>query len=263
MNILNILKLPYVKENKLLDHPKTTLLHAKIIQAKPYLKNIYTEFYSKLRKASPKKKKTMLFVELGSGGGFIKEVIPYVKTSDIVKLPTLDMQFSVLSMPFEKESIDAFFMIDVFHHIPNMSVFFREVDRTLKKKGKLIMIEPANTLWGRFLYSHFHHEPFDPKGGWLLKNKGRLSGANSALPWIIFVRDRRKFENLFPRLKIVRIEPHTPLSYIISGGLTFRQLLPSSTYGIVRFIERVISPLNRYLGIFYTIELIKEENKRQ
>lgn len=258
MGILNILTLPYVKANKLLDHPKTTLLHAKIIAEKPYLKNIYTEFYIMFKKAHPKKKRTMLSVELGSGGGFIKEIIPYVKTSDIVKLPTLDMQLSVLSMPFKRESVDAFFMIDVFHHVPNMSVFFREVDRTLKKKGKLIMIEPANTLWGRFVYSHFHHEPFDPKGGWILKKGGRLSGANGALPWIIFVRDRRKFENLFPRLKIVRIQPHTPFRYIISGGLTFKQLLPSFTYGPIKLIETILSPLNKFLGMFYTIELQKK-----
>lgn len=258
MNILDFFKLAHAKDNTFLDDPTTTFIHAKVIAQKPYLKNIYTQFYNEFKKSISKTKRKSLLVELGSGGGFIKKIIPQVKTSDVVKLPGLDMQFSAMSIPSKKESVDAFFMIDVFHHIPNVFHFLREVDRTLKKGGKLVMIEPANTLWGRFIYSHFHHEPFDPKGSWTLKKTGRLSGANGALAWIVFVRDRKKFKKLFPHFKIVRIESHTPLRYLISGGLTFRQLLPSFTYGPIKLIETILSPLNRYIGMFYTIELQKK-----
>jgi len=258
--ILDFLKLPYTKEYSL-DDPKTTLMHARIIEEKLYLKNIYTEFYTEFKKTIPKTKGKPLFVELGSGGGFIKKIVPKVITSDIVKIPTIDMKFPAALMPFKKESVDAFFMVDVFHHISDASLFLHEVNRALKNQGKLVMIEPANTPWGRFIYSHLHHEVFDPKGPWKLKKTGRLSAANGALPWIIFVRDRNKFKKLFPHLRIIRIEPHTPLRYIISGGLTFKQLLPSFTYGIIKFIEGVISPFNTYLGMFYTIELTKEKIK--
>lgn len=257
MKFLNILKLPETRQIQNLDSPITTVLHAKIIQQKPFLKNVYVDFYTQFKNAIPVNKKKKFLVELGSGGGFIKEIIPNITTSDLLKLSSVDVQLSALSMPFKNESVDIFFMADVFHHIPNVSLFFREVDRTLKKHGKLIMIEPANTLWGRFIYSHFHHEPFDPKGSWTLKKTGRLSGANGALPFIVFIRDRKKFKKLFPHLRIARIEPHTPLRYIISGGLTFKQLLPSISYSLVVLIERTLSPFNKYVGMFYTIELQK------
>ncbi|MBK8443443.1 MAG: hypothetical protein IPL35_08515 [Sphingobacteriales bacterium] len=52
------------------------------------------------------------------------------------------------------------------------------------------MSEPANTAWGRFFYQNFHHEPFQPEAAsWEIPSTGPLSGANGALPWIIFKRD--------------------------------------------------------------------------
>ena len=149
-------------------------------------------------------------------------------------------------------------MLNVIHHIHDNRLFFKEVERCLKNKGMLVSIEPANTLWGRFIYQNFHHdEDFDPKGGWTLKSQKALSDANGALPWIIFIRDRKKFEKLFPRLKIVKVIPHTPLRYLVSGGVSHRQLLPSWMYSIVKGVEEVSSPLNKYIGMFYTIEIEK------
>ena len=148
-------------------------------------------------------------------------------------------------------------MLNVIHHIHDPRLFFKEVDRCLKKGGKLIAIEPANTLWGRFVYKHFHYEDFDPKKGWTLKSQKALSDANGALPWIIFIRDRKKFEKLFPRLKIKKVTPHTPIQYLISGGLSYKQLLPSWMYPVIKGIEKISLPLSRHIGMFYTIEIKK------
>lgn len=260
MNILEFLKLPDVRNITDLDAPSTTLLHSKIIRKKPFLKKIYSEFYDIFNKSIDCDMKGKVFVELGSGGGFIKEVIPSVITSDVIDIPTVDKQFSALNMPFGENSVDRFFMIDVLHHISDPSIFFNELNRCLKVGGKIIMIEPANTMWGRFIYTNFHHEPFDPLAGWQLEGSGPLSSANGAIPWIIFYRDRNKFEKDFPTLKILKLEPHTPFRYLISGGVSLRQLLPSFTYKIVSGIERALRPLNGYLGMFLTIELEKLDN---
>jgi len=251
-------KLPETRRIKDLDDSATTLLHAEIIQRKRFLRKLYADFYKEFEKVVPDCEQKAL-VELGSGAGFIKEVISNVITSDILELPNVDKVFSALEMPFEKASVDAFFMFDVLHHIADPRAFFREASRCLKVGGKIVMIEPANTLWSRFIYKNFHHELFDTQAKWELGSDkaGPLTYGNGALPWIIFSRDRRIFENEFPSLRIVRVRNHTPLRYLLSGGLTLRQLAPSFAYPAIKAIEHALSPVNNLLGMFQTIELEK------
>ncbi len=258
MGFIDRLKLPELRDIENLDDPAVTLLHARIIQKKPFLRRIYIDFYKQFANVVPDSQGKIL-IELGSGGGFIKEVISNVITSEVLELPSVDKVFSALEMPFEKAGVDAFFMIDVLHHITEPRIFFREALRCLKDGGKVVMIEPANTLWSRFIYKNFHHELFDVRAQWELEQTGRLSQSNGAMPWIIFTRDRKIFEKEFPSLKIVKIHNHTPLRYLLSGGLTLRQLFPSFTYELIKAIEYVLSPLNNLLGMFQTIELQKVE----
>jgi len=256
MKILEWLKLPQTRHIEDLDDPAVTLLHAQVIQGKPFLKKTYIDFYRRFLKAVPCPEGKVL-VELGSGGGFIKDVIGNVVTSDILNLPNVDKIFSAVEMPFEQGSVDAFFMIDVLHHIADPKAFFTETLRCLKIGGKVVMIEPANTLWSRFIYRNFHHEVFDTEAGWGLEKAGPLSQGNGALPWIIFFRDLKMFEREFPSLKIVRMRAHTPFCYLLSGGLTLRQLVPSFAYPAVKAVEYLLSPANNLLGMFQTIELEK------
>lgn len=255
--IVKCFELPEVKKINHLDDPATTLLHTKIIRHKPFLKKLYTDFYVSFRDSLPPNYKSENLVELGSGGGFIKEIIPNVVTSDIIKLPGIDMQFSALKMPLRNNSVDAFFMVDVFHHLPNVKKFLSETERCLRVGGKIYLIDPANTLWGRFIYKNFHHESFNEKTGWFLRKGGPLSSANGALAWIVFCRDRKKLEKEFPKLKIKKIEFHTPFLYLLSGGVSFKQFLPPWSYNIIKIIEVILSPLNKYLGMFMTIEIEK------
>ena len=273
MKTIDWLKLPETMGIEDLDDPATTLLHAEIIQKKPFLKKLYIDFYKQFKKAVSDSENKVL-VELGSGGGFIKEVISNVITSDVLELPNVDKVFSALDMPFEEASVDAFFMFNVLHHITEPRAFFREALRCLKVCGRVVMIEPANTLWSRFIYKNFHHEAFDtqtpgwgcrgqakwepePRKAGTLQKSGPLSGGNGALAWIIFWRDRKIFESEFPSLRIVRMRNHTPLRYLLSGGLTLRQLVPSFSYPAVKAIEYTLPPINDLLGMFQTIELEK------
>lgn len=256
MKIIEWLRLPETREVKDLDDPATTVLHARILQKKKFLRSLYIDFYRELKHLIAESDGKFL-VELGSGGGFIKELIPNVLTSDVRELPNVEKVFSASQMPFDDNSVDGFFMVDVLHHLSEPKRFFREAGRCLKDRGKVIMIEPANTAWSRFIYRNFHHEDFDTKAGWSVKQGGPLSGGNAALAWIIFSRDRDIFEKEFSRLRIITIRVHTPFAYLLSGGFTVRQLVPSCTYGAVRLVERLLSPVNRFLGMFQTIELRK------
>jgi hypothetical protein len=130
MKIIEWLKLPETRHIEDLDDPATTLLHAKIINKKPFLRKLYIDYYKQLRKAVPDFENKVL-VELGSGGGFIKEIIGNVIMSDVLELPNVDKVFSAVSMPFGETSVDAFFMFDVLHHIADPRAFFRFPGKSL------------------------------------------------------------------------------------------------------------------------------------
>jgi SAM-dependent methyltransferase len=258
MNLLERLKLPELAHIDDLDDVRTTLLHATILQRKGFMKRLYTDFYRQLnRLVREHAAGQSVLVELGSGGGFIKDVIAHAVTSDVLEIATVDRVFSATRMPFEDGSVDAFVMIDVLHHLGEIETVFHEFLRCLKPGGAVVMIEPANTLWGRFIYHHFHHEPFEPDAGWGFASKGPLSAANGALPWIVFHRDRERFLTEFAGLDIVHTCLHTPFAYLVSGGFTLRQLAPAGCYRLVRGVEWVLSPLNRWIGMFETIVLRK------
>lgn len=243
-------------KTNILDSAESLFLHQQVIKNKKALRLIYQDFYQRisfqLMDIPPGK-----IVELGSGAGFFKKIIPDLITSDVITGPDIDKKIFADKIPFPNKSIAAFVMLDVFHHIKNPGNALKEMQRCLKTRGRIIMIEPANSFWSRFIYYHFHHEDFNTKAGWKILGKGRLSNANMAMPWIMFQRDRMIFEKKFPNLKIKLYRLHTPFSYLISGGLSKPQLLPSHCLSILLRLEAKISFLNKYFGMFNTIVIIK------
>lgn len=240
-----------------LDSPERTITHQKIIREKYFLRKLYEEWYtvfSSSISALPAGK----MIELGSGGGFLKEVIPSVLCTDILELPSNDLTFSALEMPFANNEISAIFMIDTFHHIPDSKLFLTEVNRVLKKDGMLIMIEPANSFWGRFIYRNFHHEPFEPSGNWKIPPSGPMSGANGALPWIVFERDYEEFKRCFPNFSMEKIQYHTPFMYLISGGVSFKQVFPNFFYPVFRSVDKFLPLINKQFSMFTTITIRKK-----
>lgn len=253
MGILNLKEV----EQYSLDDPRRTITHGDIIRNKKFLHQLYVEWYTHFKQKIEKLPQGQL-VELGSGAGFVKDVIPQMLTSDVMELPNLDYVFPGENMPFEDGSLAGIFMIDVLHHIPKPALFLKEAERVLAKGGKILMNEPANSAWGRFIYQNFHHEPFEPKGTWEIPATGPLSGANGALPWIIFERDRKQFEEQFPSLKIESIKYHTPLRYLLSGGVSKKQLAPNFSYGLVKGFESFLLSLSKQLSMFVTIEITRQ-----
>lgn len=239
-----------------LDDPRTTLAHRDIILQKPFLKRLYTEWYREFIDCARSVGKG-IYLEIGSGGGFLKDVFPEVVTSDILDLPVVDKVFSAEEMPYKDGELGCIMMLNVFHHIPRPYLFLKEAERTLMTGGKVIMVEPANSALGRFIYKRFHHEPFDEAGPREITPGNPLSHSNQALPHIYFERDTELFKKEFPQLKINRIKYHSPFLYIISGGVSRSAMLPFALYPLAKGVEWLMSPLNRQIGLFCTVELEK------
>ena len=254
-SIRNSLALPEKQDVTDLDDPNTSLLHSDILKRKVFLHRLYTEYYESFRDAIEAPDHAVI-IELGSGGGFIKDVIPNAITSDVMPIPGLDQRFSAEAMPFESGSVDLFCMINTLHHIPDVSSMLKECVRCLKPGGRVVMVEPANTPFSGFIYRNFHHEPFDTRADWSIPEGGPLSSSNQALPWIIFKRDRERFQATFPELKLEGMRLHTPLRYILSGGFTARQMLPGWMYPAAYFLDEVLlRPFHGLMALSMTITL--------
>lgn len=235
-----------------LDDPATTSVKRRLVREKDFLRRIYDEWYNLIIDALPSGDKPVL--ELGSGPGFLAERHEGVIASEIFPCPGIQLVLDGRQLPFAPDSLGAIVMTDVFHHLPDVEAFFREATACVAPGGRVVMIEPWTTTWSRLIYSRLHHEPFDPAmGEWALPSGGPLSGANGALPWIVFERDREAFQQAFPRWRIGSIEPFMPFRYLVSGGVSMRNLMPGATFPAWRGFEALLQPWARSLAMFALI----------
>lgn len=238
-----------------IDDPQTTELRRGIIQSNRFLWRIYDEWYRLIASHVPEGPGRV--VELGSGAGFLGDHIPDLIASEAFLTSGIQLVLDARQMPFSAGSLKTIAMVDVLHHIPDIRAFLMEAQRCLRSGGSIVMIEPWVSNWSRAIYTHLHHEPFDPTANWTFDDTGVLSGANGALPWIIFQRDRREFESEFPNLEIQSVRPFMPFRYLVSGGVSMRQLMPEATFALWQKLESCFGPWPDQWSMFAFIHLTR------
>ena len=237
-----------------LDDPQTSAIRKRIIASKPFLKAIYDEWYTMLAANLPAEHGRAL--EIGSGAGHCSQFVPDLITSEVFPCPGVRIVLDARQLPFASGSLRAIVMTDVLHHLPEVERFLSEAARCLRAGGKVLMVEPWVTSWSKFIYTHFHHEPFDPEAiDWSFVPQGPLTGANGAIPWILFVRDRKEFELRFPELGIEEVRPFLPFRYLVSGGVGMRSLMPGFMHGAWARFEDLLKSRWPTLGMFAFVSL--------
>jgi SAM-dependent methyltransferase len=229
-----------------LDDPdrKTEIEHR--IQSKAFLRKIYEDVYRRYAECLARCPAEGTAIELGSGAGFLRDVLPDVNTTDVLPYPGLDLVVDACALPYEDRSLRAILMFDVFHHIPDIRRFLHEAVRCLMPGGRV--------------FKYLHHEPFHPEAAtWAFDTTGPLSGANGALAWIVFERDAGRFRAEFPLLQCARHDPHTPLAYWLSGGLKAWTLVPGWSYPLVKRMDRFLMRLSSRFASFVDIELVRQD----
>jgi SAM-dependent methyltransferase len=236
------------------DDPRLVSLRRGLIREKAFLRRIYQEWYQAIITALPSGNGPVL--ELGSGGGFLDEAVPGLITSELRESPHVRVVLDGQVLPFADGSLRAIVMIDVLHHLPESRRFAREAARSVRRGGRVVMIEPWVSAWSSLVYTRLHHEPFRPEADeWEFPRGGPLSAANMALPWILFVRDRAQFEREFPQWRVVSIRPFMPFRYLLSGGVSMRALAPAWSFGLWRALESALTRWSDRLGMFAHIVL--------
>ena len=246
-----------------IDDPEANAVVRKIIREKEFLRRIYEKWYSELARVLPENPSGRV-LELGSGAGFMKDHVPGLMTSEILHLSHVDVVMDAHHLPFADDVLKAILMVDVFHHLAHVRDFLSEAARCIRPGGVMAMVEPWHTPWSGFVYRYLHHEPFEPNAqNWHFPEGGPLSAANSALPWMVFARDRSVFEKAFPLWRVHSVRLHTPFSYLLSGGVAMRSLVPEQSFDFFRRIETTLTPWMKYCAMFATIVIKKRSSNKK
>jgi SAM-dependent methyltransferase len=243
-----------------LDGSDRLLAHRRILERKRMIREVMSEFHQKLMQLDIR-----FFgatrgerIELGAGVFPMRVSFPDVLATDIVSGPGIDRVVDAEDTRLADCSVRTIIGQNCFHHFPDPEKFFSECERVIVPGGGVILIEPYHSLAATLLYPRlFASEGFDKEMiGWRVPQTGPMSGANQALSYIVFVRDRTKFLRRFPTLEIVHERPlDNYLRYLISGGLNFRQLLPDVAIPLLKGAEFVLRPLVNLLAIHHIIVL--------
>lgn len=242
-----------------LDGDARIELHRAVLARKRMIREVFAECHRAMRALDlAHLEGDGLRVEIGAGVAPVRLTCPDVYATDIVPSGTLDAVVDAQRLPFRDASLRAIYVQNAFHHFPEPARFFAELERTVVPGGGALLLEPFHGPLAAAIYPRlFASEAYDKRAAdWLQATQGPMSGANQALSYVVFIRDRARFEREHPGLSIVAQEPlRNHLRYLVSGGLNFRQLLPDVSIGMLRLVERMAAPLRHWLALHHVVVL--------
>jgi SAM-dependent methyltransferase len=223
------------------QHQLEILKNKQAWESKRLLRTIYADFYRQIAKLIDPDIEGKI-VELGSGIGNLKSVIPHAICTDLFPNPWLDIVCNAYSMPFENESISHLVLFDVFHHLERPNAFFQEAIRVLQKNGRIIIFEPYISVTSKMVYGLFHHEPIawksliDPSDQPPLHNQYYAAQGNATR---IFFRE--DITHWTRNWKLFHREAIVSYSYIFSGGYSKPALYPEKALPLMQKLDAVLS----------------------
>lgn len=125
-------------------------------QAKPVLRDIYRDFHRLI--AAQLSTLDGETVEIGSGIGNIREVIPDCVRTDLFPNPWIDRQENVYCLSMADNSAANIILFDVFHHLEYPLDALQECGRVLQQGGRLLVFDHAMSLAGLVFSKFLHHE---------------------------------------------------------------------------------------------------------
>lgn len=228
---------------------------------KPLLQRAYRDFY--LRIAQEISPKEGLTVELGSGIGRIREVIPDCIVTDLFDNPWIDRVENGYRLSFSDESISNLILCDVFHHLQYPGTALEEFMRVLTPGGRVIIFEPCLSLLGLMVYGLIHPEPIALGQAITWRHQKEEDLTQSVYYAAQGNASRIFYHGMYTQhlqeWNIMTRKKFSALSLALSGGYNFRQFYPTLCYPFMKCIDSIC---DWFPMIFSTRLLITLEKKQ-
>ncbi|MDB5582190.1 MAG: methyltransferase [Bradyrhizobium sp.] len=237
------------------------LAHKAILERKPMIRDVFTEIHHLMWSLSREHLTgDGLEIEIGAGVLPMKVSYPSVIATDVVRSNEMDRVMDAQAMDLADSSVRTIFAQHCFHHLSDPTKFLSELMRVLVPGGGAVLVEPywspvASVIFKRISPTEY----FDMAApSWTSTDTGAMSDANQALSYIVFERDKKLYDSLFPALPVVYQAPlKNYVRYLLSGGLNFRQLIPDALAPAAKIFETLISPLNPLLALHHVLVIRK------
>lgn len=181
-------------------------------------------------------------LELGAGIGVAGEVIPDLVTSDLVKTEFVDRAVSAYEIP--AESWANIVAMDTLHHLQRPFAFFASAARALREGGRIVLMEPAGTWWGRKFYRLMHHEPCVPSEivppfEFPADRKGEFANMGMGVGLLRGQREETDRRLAEVGLRVAGVSYRDFVAYPATGGFSQPALLPAVAIRGLLAIERL------------------------
>ena len=211
-------------------------------KGKPVLREIYRGFHQLIAQHLAPDTKGLI-VELGSGIGNIKEVIPGCIRTDLFPNPWIERLENAYALSFQNASVSNLILFDVFHHLRYPGSALQEFRRVLRPHGRAIIFEPCLSLLGVFVYGCLHPEKLGLKekiewfapSGWSPEDVDYYAAQGNATR--IFLRG--EFHQNLEAWRVITSRRLSAISYAASGGYSKPQLYPDAALPLMRRLDRI------------------------
>lgn len=231
-------------------------------ERKPVLQRAYRDFHRRIA-AHVDPSIPGRIVELGSGIGNIRDVIPNCLRTDLFANPWLDQVENAYDLSFADGEVSHLILFDVFHHLEHPGTALRECRRVLSPRGRVIIFDPYVSLAGRIVYGPLHHEPigdgqpivaqapgsFDPHQQSYYAAQGNATR--------VFWKDAAPV--ILDGWHVVARERVGAWAYALTGGYSKPQMYPAALYPLVSGLDRVAEMLPQLLALRALVVLARTD----
>ena len=202
--------------------------HERAWNERPLLRALYRDWFTQV--AGLMSSVPGVSVELGSGIGKLREVVPDIVLTDVEATPWSSAVVRAERLPYGDGAVANLVLIDVFHHIAHPAGFLDEAARALGPGGRVVILDPYCSPVSTPLYRRFHDERTDLSAD-AFDVDAQVDIApfesNQARATLAFFRSLDELEARWPSLTVVERRRLALLAYPLSGGFTRRPLLPA------------------------------------